>query len=283
MKGVLASFRFLLSDVIGADDSPPPAVPDDLPPSVAPVVGAAIDRLIDFQGPGYAQLYVDRLRRFTRRRDVGEALLGEIAGLMAQRMCYADPIWQAQQVVSGIEGSQPPSGDAATLTFRLDDVLASMPAQIFQIPIVDINWADWCHRGKSLRFDLATRSGRLRLKLLAGLRRWRPFSQRHAAERAWIERWLHMIDRCLAKQPLSAPAVARTATMVRGDGEAYRQGIADWRIVIDGLVKPVCDGKLDLPDLAAALQEARAAAAASPRDGAAGAVAAIRARVAAAA
>jgi len=282
VKGVVASFRFLLSDVIGADDSAPPELPEHLPSSVVPVAGAAVDRLIDFQGPGYAQLYVDRLRRFTRRRDVGEALLFDVTGLMAQRMCYDDPIGRAQQVIGGT-ARQSSSGDTAVMTFRLEDVLASMPAQIFQIPIVGINWAEWCHRDKPLRFDPATPSGYARLKMLAGLQRWRPFSQRYAAERAWVERWLHMIDRCLAKQPLAAPVVAQTATMVQGDGDNYRQGAADWRCIIDGLVKPVCDGRLALPDLAEAVQEARAAAAASPRDGAARAVAAIRARVAAAA
>ena len=43
-----------------------------------------IERLIDYQGAGYAQLYVDRLKRFVGRRGVDDVLFGEIARLMAR-------------------------------------------------------------------------------------------------------------------------------------------------------------------------------------------------------
>ena len=58
-------------------------LPDGLSGDAASIVSEAIDRLIDYQGPSYAQLYVDRLRRFVGRRDVDDAMLCEIARLMA--------------------------------------------------------------------------------------------------------------------------------------------------------------------------------------------------------
>ena len=88
-----------------------------------------------------------------------------------------------------------------------------------------------------------------------------------------------MIDRSLAKQPQAAPAIVQSAAMIHGHGQPYRQAVADWHLIIDGLVKPTFDGTLALPDLADAVTEARAAAAASP-EGARRAVAAIRARAA---
>ena len=91
---------------------------------------------------------------------------------------------------------------------------------------------------------------------------------RYAKERAWVERWLHMIDRSLTKQPAAALAIVRTATMIKGYGDAYRQGVADWHAIIDGLVKPTFDGVLDLPDLAGAVAEARAAGMPDPRQAA---------------
>ena len=48
--------------------------------------------------------------------------------------------------------------------------------------------------------------------------------------------------------------------MIQGYGDVYRQGIADWHAIIDGLAKPTFDGVLALPDLAGAVAEARAAA-----------------------
>jgi hypothetical protein len=91
------------------------------------------------------------------------------------------------------------------------------------------------------------------------------FSIRYGQERVWVERWLHMIARSLVKQPAATSAVIETAAMIRGHGDAYRQGLADWHAIIDGLAKPTFDGELPLADLAEAIAEARAAALPDPR------------------
>ena len=56
--------------------------------------------------------------------------------------------------------------------------------------------------------------------------------------------------------------------MIQGYGDPYRQGMADWHAIVDGLVKPTFDGVLALPDLAGAITEARAAALPDPRQAA---------------
>jgi hypothetical protein len=117
----------------------------------------------------------------------------------------------------------------------------------------------------SIPFSTASLWGIRRLKMEAWLRRWRLFSIRYGEERVWVERWLHMIARGLAKQPQSVSAVIQTATMVQGYGDAYRQGLADWHAIIDALAKPAFDGALPLSDLASAIVEARAAAMPDPR------------------
>ena len=96
MANFLSSIRYLLADIIGDDDEPPPSLPENLPEGAAPIVSEGIRLLIDYQGPSYAQLYVDRLRRFVGRSDVDAAMFGEIARLMAARMSYEDPIRIAQ-------------------------------------------------------------------------------------------------------------------------------------------------------------------------------------------
>jgi hypothetical protein len=131
-----------------------------------------------------------------------------------------------------------------------------------------LDWAGWTNKRVSIRFSTASRFGIRRLKIEAGLRRWRLLSVRYAKERVWVERWLHMIDRSLSKQPAAAPAIVQTATMIEGYGDVYRQGLADWNAIIDGLVKPTFDGVLALPDLGIAVTEARAAALPDPRQSA---------------
>ena len=159
-------------------------------------------------------------------------------------------------------------------------MVSALPAIVAE-PVLDaLEWAGWLHKPVSIRFSTASRWGIRRLKIEAGLRRWRRYSVRYAKERIWVERWLHMIDRSLTKQPAAAPAIVETATMIQGYGDVYRQGVADWNAIIDGLAKPTFDGVLALPDLAGAIAEARAAALPDPRQAALKRkIAEIRARV----
>src|SRR5467141_233906 len=267
VAGVLSSLRYLLADFIGDDDDEPPFLPDGLPDAVAPVVSDAIHMLIDYQGNAYATLYVTRLRRFVGRRDVNDAMLGEIARLMAMRMSYQDPIQVAQLKLAELEAGGAPSHDVRR--FRFDELIGALPAVVAE-PVLDtFEWLGWeVRRRVPIRFSTRSRWGIRRLKIEAGLRRWRLFSVRYAKERVWVERWLHMIDRGLTKQPAAASAIVQTATMVRGYGDAYRQALADWHAIIDGLVKPTFDEDLPLADLAAAVAEARAAVTPDPRQAA---------------
>ena len=263
VSGVLSSLRYLLADIIGEDDDNELFLPEGLPDSAAPIVSEAIHRLIEYQGAAYAKLYVDRLRRFVGKRGVGDAMFGEIARLMAMRMSYEDPIRIAQfklaELVSDTGDRRPPTADDVR-KFRFDELVEALPAVVAE-PVLDgLQWAGWVHKTVSIRFSNASRLGIRRLKIEASLRRWRRFSVRYAKERVWVERWLHMIDRSLIKQPAATSAMVQTATMVQGYGDTYRQGLADWHAIINGLAKPTFDGVLPLRDLAGAVAEARAAA-----------------------
>ena len=69
---------------------------DTLSDNAASMVSEGIHLLMEYQGASYAQLYVNRLRRFIGRPDVDDAMFGEIARLMAMRMSYEDAIRIAQ-------------------------------------------------------------------------------------------------------------------------------------------------------------------------------------------
>lgn len=262
MASVLSSLRYLLADVIGDDDNPPPSLPENLPAGAAPLVGEAIARLIDYQGPSYAQLYVDRLKRFVGRPGVDAAVFNDIARLMLARMSYEDPIRIAQLKIAEretalVSGSAQPRSDRKR--FRIDELIGALPAVAAEPMLDALEWAGWTHAPVSIRFNAASRWGVRRLKIEAALKRWRLFSVRYAKERVWVERWLHMIDRALTKQPQAVPAIVQTADMIQGYGSVYRHGLADWHAIVDGLVKPTFDGVLPLADLAGAIAEARAA------------------------
>lgn len=264
MASIVSSLRYLLADVIGDDDAALPLLPDSLPDHAAPIVSDSIRLLAEYQSASHAQLYVDRLRRFIGRPGVDAALFCEIARLMAMRMSYQDPIRIAQLKLA--ESDSAASGAADDVRkLRLDELIGALPA-LAADPLLDVlGRIGWLRKRVSVRFSAKSRFGVRRLKLEASLRRWRQFSVRYNEERVWVERWLHMIARCLDKQPQAVSAVVETATMIQGYGDPYRQGLADWHVIIDGLAKPTFDGKLPLADLAGAITEARAACMPDPR------------------
>jgi hypothetical protein len=258
VASILSSLRYLLADLIGDDDDTLPSRPKDLPDGMAAVVDNCIRLLVDYQGTSYAELYVHRLGRFVGRAGIDAATLGDIAQLMAMRMSYQDPIRIAQLKLVEHETHGEPTGDRRK--FRIDELVGALPALVAE-PVLDVlEWVDWTHAPVSIRFSAANRWGIRRLKIEAALKRWRLFSVRYAKERVWVERWLHMIDRSLTRQPQATAAIIQTATMIEGYGSLYRHGLADWHAIIDGLVKPTFDGALPLSDLAGAVAEARAAA-----------------------
>jgi hypothetical protein len=258
VASVLSSLRYLLADLIGDDDDTVPPPPKDLPDGIAPEVDECIRLLVDYQGTSYAELYVHRLGRFVGRAGIDAVMLGEIAQLMAMRMSYQDPIRIAQLKLVENATHGEPTGDRRK--FRIDELVGALPALVAE-PVLDVlEWVDWTHAPVSIRFSAASRWGIRRLKIEASLKRWRLSSVRYAKERVWVERWLHMIDRSLTRQPQATAAIIQTATMIQGYGSLYRHGLADWHAIIDGLVKPTFDGVLHLPDLAGAIAEARAAA-----------------------
>ena len=264
MASIASSLRYLLADVIGDDDTAVPFLPENLPDEAAPIIGDAILLLTEYQGPSHAQLYVNRLKRFIGRPGVEPALLCEIAGLMAMRMSYEDPIRIAQLKLAEGQGGGSGAGDDIR-RLCLDELIGALPAPAADPLLNAFGRIGWLRKRVSVRFSAKSRFGIRRLKLEASLRRWRQLSVRYNEERVWVERWLHMIARCLDKQPRSVWAVVATATMIQGHGEPYRQGLADWHLIIDGLAKPTFDGKLPLADLAGAIAEARAACTPDPR------------------
>ncbi|QDM18556.1 hypothetical protein FNL55_22870 [Tardiphaga sp. vice352] len=255
MTGFINVIRNTLTELVGPDHSTPAVLPAGLPDQVLPAARAGVALLTDYQSQAYAQLYCDRLRRFIGRRGVDDALFAEIARLLAERMAYLDAIRIAQLKLQEAPGQGRHAIDVRR--FRCDELLGALPV-IAGGPLLRMVEIVRCaHRTVPIRFSNASWWGIQRLKLESSLRHSRRLSARYAVERVWVERWLHMIDRALTRQPAAVGAVVQMATMIEGYGTGYRTGMAAWHQIIDGLAKPVFDGPLVLPDLAAAIARAR--------------------------
>ena len=263
--GIVSSLRYLFADFLDEEDHTPPFLPPGLPEEAVTAVSDGIHLLMDYQGASYARLYVDRLKRLVGKQGVDAAMLNEIARLMAERMAYQDAIRIAQLKLAEYRDSNGEVLSTDIKKFRIDELVDALPAVAADAILKILYKFGWARRRVSIPFSNASRWGIRRLKMEAWLRRWRLFSVRYGQERVWVERWLHMIARSLVKQPSATETVVETATMIQGYGDAYRQGLADWHAIIDGLAKPTFDGVLPLADLAGAIREARAAAMPDPR------------------
>lgn len=237
-----------------------------LPLDVVPIVNEAVQSLIDYQDPDYALAYLDRIGRYIGPIGVTVPNLAELAQLLSDRMHFEDPIRVAQLKLSdagGVNAEPNASSIDRVERFHWDEVIRMLPSAIVG-PALGIfqrlRLARLTHRSVKLRFSSAGRFSLRKLKWLAALRITRPFSERFKLERVWVERWLHMVDRSLVKQPDATIAIVRTANLIKGHGDAYESGLAQWNVIIDRLVKPACDGDLPLPKLGDAIQEAREAA-----------------------
>jgi hypothetical protein len=247
--------RFLLllgAWAFGEDDRRVPPVPPGLPQAIEALVHDHVRLLTHYQNADYARLYMRRLGRFVDRNGVDPARLRRIAELLAERMVHEDLVWHAQRVVARLTNADWPAPPPDTqVKPRLRELAALLPESVAGATLSSLEMVGWTNRIVTITLTGRTRRGRLAAHLLSSLRRFRPRSVDYAREKPLVERWLHMIDRALARQPEAVDAVIESAHLLRGHGEAYGCALANWRQIIDRLAKPVFDGDLVLPDLGA--------------------------------
>lgn len=234
-----------------------------LPADVVSVVSEAVESLIAYQDPDYALLYLDRIERYVGPAGILLPELDELARLLSARMHFEDPISIAQLRLAEAGGAAAvpdPNSTDRTEQFRWGEVARMLPVSAAEIVLDILRRFGLARRHLTLRYSVRSRLRLRWLKGLAALRITRPFSLRFRMERTWVERWLHMIDRSLARQPEATAEIVRTAVLVDGHGDAYREGMTQWDAIIDGLVKPACDGTLSMPHLGDAVRTARQSA-----------------------
>jgi hypothetical protein len=263
-----ATIRALIAYFTGAPDDETPVIPEGLPDDLTALLREQADHLIAYQDENYAALYLDRVRRFVGRAGVDTGMLREIATLLADRMAYEDLLWFAQLKFEQVEMSRrnrDRSADHKELyRFRADEVVSLLPVAAAEQVLPVLEWLNWSRAPIPLRLGSGGLAGYLFLKLLASLPRWRGLSARYAKESAWCERWLHMIDRSLTRQPEAAASVVHTAALIHGHGESYSLAVANWHRIIDGLAKPAFDRTLIISPLGPALARAQAVAESDP-------------------
>jgi indolepyruvate ferredoxin oxidoreductase beta subunit len=237
------------------------------------MVEEGIRRLATYQDRRYAALYLDRLDAV---KALGSAeLLRETARHLAVRMSFEDVIRVAQAKTSADRllrvrtevRAKPAEPLEITEHFKpgIEEIAAMLPTGMARRLI---GWAERTGRLGKVYFSMHVRTttvlGFARLRLLAGLRWWRPHTHRYAEEQAEIERWLTQIH---AAAPLGvdlAREIAECARLIKGYGDTHKRGLGNYRRITDEVIAPALAGKMTARAAADAIANARVAALADP-------------------
>jgi len=210
------------------------------PPGVQALVLEGVRRMLDYQDPRYAALYLDRLERIAaidRGMSGGGELLEVTARQLALWMTFEDTIRVADlktrstrfaRVRSEIR-AQPDQlfGITEFMKPRVAEIAGTLPASM-GLWVRSSPWVSRClgrfTGGKQIRTKTVT--GFLLLHAIAGLRRWRRGTLRYREENARIESWLDEIARRALTQYALAVQLARAQRLIKGYGSTHERG---WR------------------------------------------------------
>jgi indolepyruvate ferredoxin oxidoreductase beta subunit len=234
------------------------------------LLAEGIKRLTDYQDRAYAWRFLARVNRFVGSPGADGAFLAELARHLAVRMSVEDVIRVAQlklreaRLARVAHEAKARDGDIVNVTEYLkpgpEEIFGLLPPRLGRWALARVRR----DRAWPLKVTTTRLSGFLRLKALAGLRRWRPRTLRFAEEEAWVERWLDVVERTLAVDPAAAREVVATAALVRGYADTYKRGLANWNAIMDGVVEPMLAGRLPRAQFADAVLQARLAATKDP-------------------
>jgi indolepyruvate ferredoxin oxidoreductase beta subunit len=272
-RGAEASLRgFAAGHDIAARQRPAPAEP--APPKRArefdEIFRLGKERLTDYQGPRYAELYEERLKPF---RGGDEKLAAEVARHLALWMAYEDIIrvadlktrasrFERVRKEVGAKDGEP----VVVIDFLKPGVEEFASLLPYGLGKRVLQWAEKNGKLDAYNVGMHIRTsgifGYLLVRSLAWLRPWRPMSYRYREEQALMERWLALVADAGRRDAALAREVAECARLIKGYGETHRRGKGNFLAIVDALVEN--PATTDAREQAAAIRKAREAALADP-------------------
>jgi indolepyruvate ferredoxin oxidoreductase beta subunit len=286
------------------------SAPDDAAPSaefqhaIAALPAAArataqqgVERLIRYQSPAYAHLYLDRLKPIAaaeQRAGGSGRLTAETARQLALRMSYEDVVKVAAAKIdpgrlpriAAEIGAQPnePVRLAEFLKPGIEELCSILPPKLAHRILAAAErrgLTGRLHWGMTIQSTSV--AGFLCLRLVAALRRLRPRSHRFGETQREIEAWLALVAQAAESSPDLALEIVECAGLLKGYGDTLQRGRASYQRIESDLFAPVLAGQMPVTLAVDAIASARAAALADPEgEGLARCLAEIRSRASAA-
>ncbi len=238
----------------------------------------AVTRLTGYQDIAYAEGYLDRLSAVLNAENMAGGdgdVTAEAGRQLALRMSYEDVIRVAQlksagdrmdrirEEVGAKEGE--PIVVVDYLKPGIDELCSVLPAGLGRWLMSLAERQGWRDRSNfGLHLKSTTVTGYLRLRLLAGLRRWRRGTYRYSEEQASIETWLEDVKVALTVDQRLAMETVECARLIKGYGDTHRRGTENYTAIREQVIAPALGGAMAADLATDAVANARAAALSDP-------------------
>lgn len=235
-------------------------------------------RLVAYQDARYARMFLDRLRpiqELDARWSENGRLLTSVARHLAVRMSFEDVIRVAQaksdprrfariRSEKGI-GEDDPYIVVDYLKPGVEELCSLLPPGLARSVLRIAEQRGWLGR---VHFGMEVKStsvlGYLRFWTLAKLRRVRRRTYRYQQEQAAIEAWLAQVRAAGEISADLAREIADCARLIKGYGDTYQLGVANYALIETHLIRPALAGRLAPLHAIDAIASARTAALADP-------------------
>jgi indolepyruvate ferredoxin oxidoreductase beta subunit len=254
----------------GGKPAPQPPAPPRRASELDDIMRLGVERLLDYQGKAYADLFTSRMNHLQGK---DEKLAAETARHLALWMAYEDIIRVADLKTRASrfervrkEVGAKPDEPVVVIDFLkpgVEEFASLLPHSLGKRLMA---WAQ--ARGKLDAYNVGMHIktsgvfGYLMVRSLAWLKPWRPHSYRFKEEQALMERWLDLVRSAAQRSVPLAIEVAECARLIKGYGETHRRGKANFLAIVDALVEN--PATQDPMAQAAAIRKAREAALADP-------------------
>ena len=238
----------------------------DMPEPVRAMTCAGLVKVVDFQDPAYGSEYLDLVDRVSALDTrPGKVLTVEAAKHLANAMAYDDVIRVADAKTRAsrferIETEMGAAGQVMRLTEyfhpRIEEICGTLPARVGRWIESRPKLHGWLGRriDKGRRVSSNGLFGFLALYLVAGLRRWRRGTLRHARERAHRDRWLALALETSTHDYDLAVEILRCRRLIKGYSDTHARGQSKFDRTLGAL--ELLSGRADAADWLRRLREA---------------------------
>jgi indolepyruvate ferredoxin oxidoreductase beta subunit len=217
-----------------------------LPAPVQDLALPGLRKVVGFQDLAYGAEYLDRLDRVIAADRTGtHDLARQGAKYIANAMAYDDVIRVADEKTRAARFARIRAEMGAREVMQLTDythprgeeIVSLFPARLgrwVQARPRLLGWIDRrVNKGRRLRTDRLWPF--LQLWLIAGLRRWRRASLRHATEMAHLEAWLAAALDHAARDPALGVEVLKARRLIKGYSDTHARGLSKYDRVMEGV------------------------------------------------